>query len=236
MPHAAGCTLLGARGSHGCCTPLARAAHPRRSRGRSLQLGAGPLHARRTRLRAHPLHDCWGGGSCTASSRCTPLRACCLHGRRGLCTPATGSLHSPEAILGAAAGPAQDGAVEQPGRAQGSRSLTPQPHGGPRLPPSPRAKLRTLKAPSAFTPCAHGGPRAPSGRGRERTPRGCGAVPPPQAPPPAPAPGHPNAQHGDPAGVGRWRCGRAAGPGREARAALCPSVSFYGADKEELQE
>lgn len=232
VQHAAACTLLPARCSHTAAarTPLAWLL---------LRARCVPL-ARLTPAAPHaaPLHGCWGllharwgllhGRQPVHAAPGTPLRAACLHGRRApppqaACTAQRPFWEQPPA-------PRRTGPWSSQ---EGPRGPHPSPRSptGPPNPTRPRAKLRTLKAPSALAPCAQGGPRAPNGRGKEQTRRGRGAVPPPRLPS---STGTPQCPTRGP----RWGPGAAgaAGPGREARAALCPSVSFYGADKEELQE
>lgn len=225
---AAGCTLLAARCSHTAaartplawplpgarCVPLARLtpAAPH----------AAPLHGCWGLLHGPwgLLHDCWGllhdrrgllhGRQLVHAAPGTPLRAACSHGRRApppqaACTAQRPFWEQPPA-------PHRTGAVEQPGRAQGVPIPRPTAPRGPQISPGPvqssAPSTRLQPSPRAHT----WGPRAPNGRGKEQTPRGCGAVPPTGSPP---ALGHPSAHRRDPVGdrvlaVWRGRAGRRA--------------------------
>lgn len=184
------------------------------------------------------LHGCWGllhnrwgllhGRQPVHAAPGTPLRAACSHGRRApppqaACTAQRPFWEQPPA-------PHRTGAVEQPERAMGSPSLAPQPHGVPKSHPAPCKAPHPQRAFSPRPVRTRGSPCTQQ-EGKGANPEGLRCCAPPGIPSSTGTPQCP------PRGP-RWGpgAGGAAGPGREARAALCPSVSFYGADKEELQE
>lgn len=148
-------------------------------------------------------------------------------------------LHSPEDILGAAAGPARAGTVGKPWRAQEVAASHPmQPHGvwcptetkhgepPPKLrvrgDPITRAKHRTRRVPGCL--CTEREGVTPRGGPRDASPLS------------PPGPGDRSTQRGRTLPQGDAAVQAEGVGGGAGGAALCPSVSFYGADNEELQE
>ncbi|XP_071881819.1 uncharacterized protein [Anas platyrhynchos] len=220
---AAGCTLL----AHGRCTHTARVAaaggslrapcapdargSTRSPLARLLGALARPLGAlaRPPGALAQPLGAlARPAASARRSGHAAPRRLLA----RPPCAPATGSLHSPEAILGAAAGPAQDGGRGAARKGPGVPVPRPTAPRSPQISPGPvqSSAPSTRLQPS---PRAHMGiPVHPTG-GERSKPRGAAVLCPPPGSPPAP--GHPSAHRGDPVGdrvlaVRRGRAGRRA--------------------------
>lgn len=166
------------------------------------------------------LHGCWGllhSRQPVHAAPGTPLRAACSHGRRApppqaACTAQRPFWEQPPA-------PHRTGAVEQPGRAQGVPVPRPAAPRGPQIPAGPvqssTPSMRLQPSPRAHT----WGPRAPNGRGKEQTPRGCGAVPPPGIPSSTGDTPVPTA--GTPLGTGCWRCGGAGPGGARSAVPIC---------------